>query len=270
MSPATGLKHGEMFDGKGFYGWKFKIKLGLLQHKVWKCVVEENNVKKEGERSKDVETETTEDMENLAYTYIMLSLSDSVQAVVRDCQTARETWKRLEEKYGGREVQDRIELRERKRSIKMKESDRMIDHLAVLSDLVTQLKSAGGELPEEEIVLTLLKSLPKKYDVIKNILRARLSGSSLNLTEVQNSLLAEERNIGGEGFEEGGEQRVYLSNADVKLCYTCNMPGHISRNCSRYVTAEGKRLCFRCKSSKHIERDCPANGNAAGRRQVGQ
>lgn len=214
MSPGAGLKHGDKFDGSGFYGWKFKTRLGLIQNKVWKCVAQNNEGQDENtmvQKAKQLKVDQEE--EDLAYTFIMLSLSDNVQAVVRDCLTARQTWKRLEERYGGHEVQDRMELREKLREVKMKETDSINDHLARISDLVKQLKSAGGDLLEEELILTLLRSLPKKFESVKAFIRSRLSTSTLSFAEVQNSLLAEERSLRNEAELVESSADVYFANS---------------------------------------------------------
>lgn len=68
--------------------------------------------------------------------------------MVQDCETAQDTWKRLEATYGGREIKDRMELRERLRRFEINESTIMLDHLARFFDLFTQLRAASGDLPD--------------------------------------------------------------------------------------------------------------------------
>ena len=231
----------------------------MIQHKVWKCV-DPGGVKEET-ISKDMKSgvENDQSMEDLAYTFIMLSLSDSVQAVVRDCKTAMETWTRLEETYGGRDIQDRMELRDKLRSIKMKESGRLLDHVAGLFDLVAQLRGAGGDLPDEEIVLTLLRSLPKKFGSVKAIIRTRMSGGKVDVEEVKNALFAEERNLLAEAEEDAEEHSVYNVRSTEKKCFSCKQWGHISSRCPKFTNRDGRKLCFKCKSPEHFERDCPMN-----------
>ena len=92
MSPGAGvgLKHGEKFTGSGFHAWKFNMRMSLIQQEVWSCIEQEADSSKSLKGS-DRKTEEEVKKEQLAFTFIMLSLSDSVQAVVRRCKTATET-----------------------------------------------------------------------------------------------------------------------------------------------------------------------------------
>ena len=168
---AVGLKSGEKFSGSGFHAWQFKMKMGLMQLEVWSCVEPESEdsfVPKES-----VDPVSQRKRGQLAYTYIMLSLSDTVQSVVRRCKTAEVNWKLLEIKYGGKDLKDRIEIRQRLRNLKLTRNGDMITHLAKFQDCVDQLRAAGGEISEEEIVLSVLDFLLREYDVVKVVLNTR-------------------------------------------------------------------------------------------------
>ena len=224
MSPGpgsgAGLKHGDKFTGTGYFSWKFNMKMALIQQEVWDCIEKVRTERKEKSASEKSDDDA-ERKEKLAFTFIMLSLSREVQAVVRRCTSARETWELLEAKYGGKDVQDRMNLRQRLRDIKLKPSDTMMNHLANIQDCIDQLKAAGGELPEEEIVLTLLNSLPKKYDVVKGSLNVR--GSSISLDELQNILLAEERRFSQQDESFNNEKLYTVSqrnnNQEKRTCF---------------------------------------------------
>ena len=197
----------------GLKPWKFNMKMCLLQQEVWSCIEERKSDEVKEEKSK-ASSDLAEDTrkEQLAFTFIMLSLSESVQAVVRRCTTAKETWDALEIKYGGKDVEDRMELRQRLRDAKLKKGDKMLNHLARIQDNVEQLVAAGGELPEEEVVLTTLNSLPSTYDVVKVMLRTR--GKAVTMDELQSILLAEERRCGQRESPMEAEEIYTLSQAN--------------------------------------------------------
>ena len=233
------------------------MKMGLLQQEVWSCV--------EPEAQEDADMKGRDDKlevkrEQLAFTYIMLSLSDTVQSVVRKCKTARETWQLLERKYGGKDIKDRLEVRQKLRNLKLTKGDEMIEHLARIQDCMDQLTAAGGELDEEEAILIILESLPKEYDVLKVVLSTR--EKQVNQDELHSLLLTEERRIAGGKSEKVKEALYYVEGRGKryhkdKTCYKCSKVGHISRNCQETRAADGALLCRRCQSREHVERECP-------------
>lgn len=87
MSPgnAVGLKCGDKFCGTGFNAWQFKTKLALIQQDVWSLVEGDDATdgSKKGKQVTDEGLAEKTKKENLAYTFIMLSLSDAVQSVVK-------------------------------------------------------------------------------------------------------------------------------------------------------------------------------------------
>ena len=229
MSPRNpvGLKFGEKFNGSGYYGWQFKMKLCLIQQDVWLCV---EPLKMEQKLSEDEALELKK-KETLAYTFLMLSLSDAVQKVVRRCETAKETWEMLKLKYGSQDVGDRLELRDKLHNLKFKEGSSMVDHIAKMEEYVELLNASGGEVGDDELVLCLLRSLPKKYETLKIMLRTR--GKRVVLSELHNLLLEEERRSG----EFNEEKEALYATSTIKYqgyskkCFKCNKQGHIASEC---------------------------------------
>ena len=255
MSPGSGTKHAEKFIGVGFYAWKFNMRMSLIQQDVWECVDPMKPEKYIGSTSIIKKDEIDEaKREKLAYTFIMLSLSEGVQAIVRNCVTARETWEALEENYGVKDAEDRLEIRERMRDLRMKDDESMTSYLAKFHDYLDQLKAAGGGIDDEEAIITVLKSLPAKYDALKGMLRVR--GKAVTLSELKNLLLSEERQINGGRSNERDRESLYVARQKI-VCFNCQKPGHVSRNCRETVALDGRLLCRICRSREHLERNCP-------------
>lgn len=174
----------------------------------------------------------------------------------------------LETKYGGKDVKDRLELRQRHRSIVFRKGDSMMNHLARIQEVADQLTAAGGELPEDDIVLTILQSLPREYDIVNVTLRTR--GKAVTLEKLHKILLTEERRLNF-GVEKDEKESVYYAdkgrgNTKGRTCFTCGKRVHLSKACKEEIAVDGRLLCRICKSRDHLQRSCPKNSsNGRGR-----
>lgn len=56
------------------------------------------------------------------------------------------------------------------------------------------------------------------------------------------------------------------SKSAPPICYRCNRPGHIQRNCPGLLRT---RSCYACGTRGHMARDCPGNGRGVSMRGRG-
>lgn len=63
------------------------------------------------------------------------------------------------------------------------------------------------------------------------------------------------------GQSSGQQQRPVQGNRGVRLCFTCQAPGHLSNRCPT-------RTCFACKQNGHIASICPNRSQSLGQNSV--
>ena len=127
--------------------------------------------------------------------------------------------------------------------MEMKETASAEAHLREMKELTDKLAAVGAPITEEDQVVTLLGSLPKKYSTLATALEAR-AGDNLSLSYVHQALIHEEQKIGGSSCPTDGQQLQVDQKAlagwqprQVR-CYGCGEVGHIHRFCPHKKTTQ--------------------------------
>ncbi|KAH9079753.1 hypothetical protein Ae201684P_017099 [Aphanomyces euteiches] len=142
------------FNGDNFHLWKFKMVMVHEDKDLWDIASFKKRQKK-------------------AFAIVCLSLEDAQLSMVRSCTTATQAWKRLEDHYEKKSLANKLYLRKKFFACAMAEGTDMMHHLNDLKTLSEQLEAVGAPVSEEDLVITLLCSLPESYDVLITALESR-------------------------------------------------------------------------------------------------
>jgi hypothetical protein len=115
---------------------------------------------------------------------------DSQLQLVKSAKTAQEAWTKLCAYHEKRTLANKLFLRRKFFTITMDESGSMIDHINAVRNLADQLDAIGAPVSEDDIVTTLLGSLPDSYDNLITALESRADDLSFELVSAR--LLHEE------------------------------------------------------------------------------
>ncbi|KAL9459724.1 hypothetical protein AB3S75_003012 [Citrus x aurantiifolia] len=114
-------------------------------------------------------------------------------------KATKELWQKLEKLYQTKSISNRLYLKERFHTLRMTEGTKIFDHLSVLNGIVSELDAIGVKIEDGDKTLRLLWSLPTSY---KHMLPTLMYGKeTIDLEEVTNPLLSEERRLSGESTE---------------------------------------------------------------------
>ena len=178
---------------------------------------------------------------------ICLNLTDSQLLHVRSSTTAKEAWNKLTELYEAKGLANRLFLRRKFFTIQMADGENMVGHINKVKTMAEQLEAIGAPVKEDDIVMTLLSSLPQSYSNLIIALETR--SDNLTLEFVTARLLHEEsrRKETSSQKEEAAfysqptPKHALINKKRTDTCNYCKKPGHWFRNCRKRAADEKKK-----------------------------
>ena len=171
---------------------------------------------------------------------IVTSVKSDLIYLITECQTPKEIWDKLKQRFERDTIVNKLFLKQKFFSLKMKESDSLEEHLRRMKVITDQLTAIKATIPEDEHIVALLLSLPRSYNTLVTALTAK--GDELKLSQLHQALLNEDEKRkqskskltgGGGGVDQDSESALQSSKLDRKpiKCYGCDQEGHVIRNC---------------------------------------
>ncbi|GJU69287.1 retrovirus-related pol polyprotein from transposon TNT 1-94 [Tanacetum coccineum] len=151
----------EKFNGKSNFSlWRTKIRALLKQQGIWAPLA--------GPKPADMTDAKYYSQDEKAHSTILLSLSDEILYEVADEETAAGVWKKLEKLYMKTSLKNKLLLKQRLFSLRMKEGSALKDHLDALNSILMDLKNVEVKIDNEDVALILLVSLPPSFESFMN------------------------------------------------------------------------------------------------------
>jgi hypothetical protein len=145
------------------------------------------------------------ELKEKAHSAILLSLSDWVLRKVANEEIVAGLWKRLENLYMKKSLTNRLYLKQRLYTIKMKEDIPLCDHLDEFNKILMDLKNIDVQVDDEDQALILLWSL---LDLFDNFVNSMLYGrDTISLADVKSTLNSMElrTRLNGKGSDNQAE-----------------------------------------------------------------
>lgn len=220
------------FDGNGFSNWEFRIQLLLEQQnvlEVTKSLPPADADKLEKFKKDDVK----------ARMLIIQCVADNILEMLKTKKTAKEIMESLRNTYVRTGISNQIILQKKFRELKFDRSGMLATFFTEFDQTVCELKSAGGNVSDEEIVLQLLASMPEEYSSITTAIDVIFSQdqNKVSLELVKNKLIMEEARQSKHKHDEGAVFHSGTKNSNkVKFpfkCHYCGIIGHKRSECRK-------------------------------------
>ncbi|GJR80554.1 hypothetical protein Tco_0151339 [Tanacetum coccineum] len=197
QSPSVSI---EKFNWKSNFSlWRIKVRALLKQQGIWAPLA--------GPKPANMTDVKYSSQDEKAHSTILLSLSDEVLYEVADEETTAGVWKKLEKLYMTKSLTNKLLLKQRLFSLRMKEGSILKDHLDALNSILMDLKNVEVKIDDEDATLILLVSLPPLFE---NFVNSFVVGKdTITLEDVRSSLHSRELRHQASGTSES--QSVGLS-----------------------------------------------------------
>ena len=215
-------------NGSNFPTWKLQCKMALIRDGVWSIV----NV-----------TETTPEVDSDGYSKfclrrdralatIVLSIDPSLVYLIGDPEDLVVVWKKLGEKFQKKTWANKLQLRQRLHSLRLREDDAVQKHIKDITEIFNELSIVGDEITDEDRVVYLLASLPDSYNTLVTAFEA--NGTVPSMETMIERLLHEEKKRSDRGTSnvKGAAMTTrHRYKGKGPRCYNCQKFGHIQHNC---------------------------------------
>lgn len=175
--------------GANYCTWKIQCKMSLMRDGLWKIVSGEETAPQEGTDA-HAKFITRRDR---ALATIVLSVAPSLLYLLGDPTDPAAVWNKLSSQFQRKTWANRLALRRRLHSLKLKEGQSVQDHVRNLTEIFNELAVIGDNISNEDRVVYLLASLPESYDVLVTALEA--NSTVPEMETVTERLLHEERKL---------------------------------------------------------------------------
>ncbi|KAL0411600.1 UNVERIFIED_CONTAM: hypothetical protein Slati_3749700 [Sesamum latifolium] len=173
----------QVFDGKSDFSiWQQKMKGILIQQKVFKAI--------SGKYPDNASEEKIVEDDGIAYSSIILNLSDTVIRKVGTQNSARELWEKLEELYTETSLPTKLFLLEYFFKYKLDLSKNIDDNIDEFTKLIQDIKLTSDKSIDEYSPIVLLNAIPDTYGDVKSAIK--YGRDSVNLEIVINGLKSKE------------------------------------------------------------------------------
>lgn len=222
---ASAITTVEKLNALNYDSWKVLMKSALIYNGLWKYV---QVVKPEGNPA-----DWSDEKEQKALAFIILSVEKELLVHIRNAESANDAWKILDKIFNGATPSRKVSLYKKLIQLKCDENDEIAEHITKFVSIVDQLLSLGIKFDDEITAIVLLGSLPTSFE---NFVIAIETRDELPKLELLKSKIIEEsdrQKQTGKSTAEAVLQIKTHNNRVAKqlICYNCNKPGHISRNC---------------------------------------
>lgn len=248
----AGVVRIEPLNAENYDTWKLQMRAILIKNDLWSYV--DDSVKCPTDATEAI---AWKKQDQKAAADIMLAMSPPELGLIAECQTARQVWSRLESTYQSKGPARKATLLKRVALSRMRENDKVREHLNEFFDAVAKLKEIGVSIGDELLAILLLYSLPDSYETFRCALETR---DELPKPEILRVKILEESESRKSKEDKDQCNALYVKKEQQQKprqmktkqnggCFKCGKLGHFARNCKTKNNNNNKNF----QSAQRIE-----------------
>ena len=157
-------------NGKNYPTWKIQCRMALIKDGLWSIVNGTEEVPGVGNAEARRKYLTRRDR---ALALVVLAVEPSLLYLLGDPEDPMVVWKKLEEQFQRKTWANKLQLRRKLFSLKLKEGGSVNEHVKTMTETFEELAVIGDPVSEEDRVVHLLASLPESFDMLVTALEAQ-------------------------------------------------------------------------------------------------
>lgn len=155
----------QIFDGKGYDKWRYRLMLFLEMKECNEVILKEA-------RPAEITEAVWKKKEIKAKNYLINSVNNTQLELIISASTAKDMVKKLDETYLVKNSTMKLLCKRKLLDLKMKDTESPVDFFNDVEKLVNELKNAGENVTEEDKLNYLLLALPESQSHIVDIIDA--------------------------------------------------------------------------------------------------
>ena len=217
-----------LLNGSNYATWKIQIRMALIKYGGWGFVTE---TEVEPDEDDHVAWRKYNDRRDKALATIVLAVEPSLLYLLGDPQDPAEVWKKLADQYEKKSWANKLALRRKLYSLKLKENESVQQHIKSMIEIFESLSVVGYVVEEEDRVVHILASLPDSFQMLVTALEA--SPEVPKLEVVLERLMHEEKKLKekSEQIRTPQDALFIRSKSRGPTCFNCGEIGHIQKFC---------------------------------------
>ncbi|CAL2265082.1 unnamed protein product [Prunus armeniaca] len=203
----------------------------------------------EGQKLKDLK----------AKNYLFQAIDRNIMETILDRDTSKSIWDSMKQKYQGSTKVKRAQLQALRRdfeTLHMKEGETVDNFFACTLTIANKMKAHGETMSQTTINEKVLRSMTSKFDYVVCSIEESNDLNTLNIDELQSSLLVHEQRMNG---HLGEEQALKVTHEDN----TSRGRGQGTfrgrgRGRGKQPFNKATIECFKCHKLGHFQYECPS------------
>jgi len=235
-------------NGANYPTWKLQCRMTLVRDGLWGYV---DGSEVLGADANDQAQANFSMRKNKALATIVLTIDPTLLYLIGDePDDPAEVWNRLQGQFQKKSWVNKLELRKRLYSLKLKTGDSVKDHLKQMVEIFNSLNVIGDAIDDEYKVVHLLASLPDEYGMLVTALQANADVPAWEI--VTERLIQEDRKISERRIDSSSQVLLANSSSDKKklTCFYCKKKGHIKKDCYKLKNDNKNNKVYKCETNE--------------------
>ena len=167
----------EKLNGSNWNTWKFQMKHLLMAKGLWSLIDGSEVLASEASAAAEA---LFQSRLHKAFSTIVLAIDSAQLYLVTSCEDPKQAWNALKNHFERETLANKLLLKKQYFRSEMKEGTSVDQHLKHMKDITDKLAAIGAPVSEEDQVVTLLGSLPRRFATLVTAIETRMDGVSLD------------------------------------------------------------------------------------------